>query len=211
MAGRMETEIVVNGIPFTWSDYREHVGGPRRLDLPAGARVGLLEIVRAGPTQRWLLRNGDYHTSRFWICRCNCGQETIVRHEALRWTRSCGCYRRRTSGEKLKALDKDGAANPSWRHGMYGTPEYRAWANAKLRCFNPRREDYARYGGRGITMDPIFVESFEAFLKEVGFRPSPKHSLDRIDNEGHYAPGNVRWATASEQNTNQRPRTRRKR
>lgn len=90
-------------------------------------------------------------------------------------------------------------------HGMRYTPEYRAWVNAKNRCFNPAYEGFSDYGGRGITMDPLFVESFEAFFAEVGLRPSALHSIDRKNVNGHYAPGNLRWATMTEQLANRRP------
>jgi hypothetical protein len=85
------------------------------------------------------------------------------------------------------------------------TPEYRAFDGAKERCLNPRNKDFHRYGGRGIK---FLFHSFEAFLAAVGPKPSPDHSIDRMNNEGHYAPGNVRWATRSQQASNRRPRPR---
>ncbi|MBP6869714.1 hypothetical protein KBC04_02435 [Candidatus Babeliales bacterium] len=77
--------------------------------------------------------------------------------------------------------------------------EYRAWYNAKRRIFNKQVHNYDRYGGRGIIMAPQWVKSFDCFLKDIGLKPSPKHSLDRIDNDGNYEPGNVRWALPIEQ------------
>jgi hypothetical protein len=88
---------------------------------------------------------------------------------------------------------------------MRKTPEYRAWVAAKNRCFDPKNTSYRYYGGRGITVDPVFVDSFEAFYAEVGPRPSPTHSLDRKDVNGNYAPGNLRWASVEEQLANRRP------
>jgi hypothetical protein len=87
-----------------------------------------------------------------------------------------------------------------------GTPEYDAWIQAKNRCNNYRSENYKDYGGRGIRMWPGWLNNFPAFYKHIGPRPSPKHSLDRIDNDGHYEPGNIRWATAKEQAANKRKR-----
>lgn len=75
----------------------------------------------------------------------------------------------------------------------------------KKRCLVPTDRAYPRYGGRGIDIDPRWIESFEVFLADVGERPSPELSLDRIDNDRGYWPGNVRWATGSEQNRNRRP------
>lgn len=101
------------------------------------------------------------------------------------------------------------------RHGCSGrndapeemTPEYRAWGNMKTRCVNPNdAKRFARYGGRGIAIDPEWMEDFAAFLAHIGPRPSAGMSVDRIDNERGYEPGNVRWATALEQRLNQRTR-----
>lgn len=87
---------------------------------------------------------------------------------------------------------------------MGGTPEYGAWTNAKTRCFNAANAGYVHYGARGITMCDEWRNSFEAFYAHVGPRPSAKHSLDRIDNGGDYAPGNVRWALPAVQQANKR-------
>ena len=87
-----------------------------------------------------------------------------------------------------------------WRR----TPEYRSWHGLKARCLNPHATGYANWGGRGITVCDRWRDSFENFLADVGRKPSPRHSLDRTDVNGNYEPGNVRWATPSEQRRNQR-------
>jgi hypothetical protein len=81
-------------------------------------------------------------------------------------------------------------------------PEFSVWEGIKRRCLDPRRSKYRIYGGRGITMAQEWVESFFAFYKAVGPRPTPKHQIDRIDNDKGYEPGNVRWATNKENNNN---------
>lgn len=88
-------------------------------------------------------------------------------------------------------------------HGMRKSPEYKAWAEMKQRCLNPRSSKYKHYGARGIGVCSEWLNDFSAFYEHVGQRPSTKHSLDRIDNDGSYVPGNVRWATQRQQVGNQ--------
>jgi len=89
-------------------------------------------------------------------------------------------------------------------HGNSETREYRVWGQIKSRCFVPSCKNYKNYGGRGITMCKEWADSFQSFIDYMGTSPSKEHSIDRIDNEGNYEPGNVRWATIKEQSYNKR-------
>lgn len=132
-----------------------------------------------------------------WKCLCDCGSivSTTPGHLYSGHTRSCGC------------LYSEVLVSANTTHGKSQSPEYRSWSMMRTRCNNPRVHNYHRYGGRGITVCERWNKSFEHFLQDVGPRPSLKHSIDRINVNGNYEPGNVRWATASEQALNQRVKT----
>jgi len=131
-----------------------------------------------------------------WTCRCDCGGMTAAWGPHLHRgnTASCGCIKR-------EHLAKLSAAKVT--HGRTHTVEYRIWGGMIDRCTNTKGKDWANYGGRGITVCERW-RSFENFFVDMGLRPSPKHSVDRIDNDGPYAPGNCRWATPKVQCGNSR-------
>ncbi|MFL5063503.1 MAG: hypothetical protein ACJ8FU_08510 [Xanthobacteraceae bacterium] len=90
------------------------------------------------------------------------------------------------------------------KHGLTYSPEYTAWCHMRARCHRPTHPRFADYGGRGIAVCSKWRESFEGFFEDMGPRPSPKHSLERKDNEGHYEPSNCVWALPERQNRNAR-------
>jgi hypothetical protein len=111
-------------------------------------------------------------------------------------TRSCGCLKRDLCAERISKI--------ATKHGLIHSAEYGAWVAAKGRCLNPKNRAFKNYGGRGISIAPEWVDDFAAFYSYLGPKPSPAHSLDRINNDRGYEPGNVRWATRVEQNRNRR-------
>lgn len=107
-----------------------------------------------------------------------------------------------TSGVALREPEQGKKTN--FKHGLIRRPEYNVWSAMKDRCLNPNGSNYPNWGGRGITIYAPWVNDFVAFFEYIGPRPTVQHSLDRIDNDGNYEPGNVRWATRKEQRANQR-------
>lgn len=164
---------------------------------PVGLRFGRLVVLAEVPRHRRRTPHG-----REWYGYCDCGGLAQVKTAHLGRTVSCGCWQREVRIENGR---KSSNGRPS--HGMSHTPTHNTWVMMQQRCGNPRHEHFRYYGGRGIRVCDEWLGpgGFARFLAEVGERP-PGRTIDRIDNGGNYEPGNVRWATQSEQSSNQRKR-----
>lgn len=130
-----------------------------------------------------------------WICTCSCGGQTTTTGPNLKrgMARSCGCLR-----EEMRR-------RPKWSEPVSANrSEYNSWTNARRRCEDPDDRYFHLYGGRGIEMCEAWRNDFSAFLRDMGRKPGPSYSIDRIDNDKGYEPGNCRWATAAEQTKNRR-------
>lgn len=130
---------------------------------------------------------------RHWECECDCGNvRTVTENNLVRGkARSCGCTRSESTIKR------------NTTHGMTGTRLYRIWFEMIRRCDDSTRQNYRNYGGRGIRYHPSF-RTFEGFLAGIPEGYADHLELDRIDNDGDYEPGNLRWATDEEQRRNKR-------
>lgn len=159
-----------------------------------GRRFSRLRVIESAPTR--VEPSGAKAT--VWLCQCDCGTVKEVRAAGLKSgsTTSCGCYQAERTAEV------------SFRHGKAKrrrpSVEYTTWTRMITRCTNANLPGYADYGGRGITVCDRWRHSFQAFLDDMGLRPSPSHSLDRRDNNRGYEPDNCHWATDIEQCNNRR-------
>lgn len=156
----------------------------RILDNMIGHRFGLLTVLRQAPARPW--------ASTVWICKCDCGKE--VRRE--------GTQLRKGVGTNCGCITKQLISKASKKHGMHKVPEYSVWNGMISRCNNPNVKEYKNYGGRGIKVCERWRRSPAPFLSDMGPRPTPKHQIDRIDNDGDYEPGNCRWVTHCENSRN---------
>ena len=136
--------------------------------------------------------------NEYWNCKCSCGTERQVSVSGLKSgrSRSCGCYSAEVAGLHVV------------RHGCTRnrkkSPEYVTWQSILNRCRNEKNSRYKDYGGRGIIICDRWAESFQIFLDDMGTKPTPNHSIDRVDNNGNYCPENCRWSTKKEQSRNTR-------
>ena len=136
-------------------------------------------------------------------CRCDCGKKTVVRADSLvrRSSQSCGCLRREARADARRSHGESGTH--AGGRTVRPTAEYTCWASMIRRCENPNQNAYV--GALGITVCKRWRNSFEAFLADMGRKPSPRHSIDRIDKDGNFEPDNCRWVTPSQRNRNRRP------
>jgi hypothetical protein len=160
------------------------------IDL-TGKRFGRWSVLQCVAGER-------FHGQLLWRCRCECGAVRKIPGGRLRRgeSKSCGCL---ADEVRVTANTKHGAAA-----GGKLTPEYRAWSNMIDRCERPGNKQYEDWGGRGITVCARWRASFADFLVDMGPKPTPQHSLDRMKVDGNYTPLNCRWATRIEQSRNKR-------
>jgi hypothetical protein len=181
---------------------------PKPKDIQ-GQKFGRLTVVALNrPASFRILPNGKRGTlSNTWDCVCECGntRKNIPRYQLQHGSvKSCGCLKveaiRKSQIHQIKGTED----TPSYVFTRGRGNFYITWRALKERCYFKKHKSFHNYGGRGIKIHSAWKSSYRAFALDVGPRPSPKHSIDRIDTNKDYAPGNVRWATAKEQANNTR-------
>lgn len=170
-------------------------------EIPRSSGVGASDLTgeKFGRLTVTAFSHVNSQRLRCWKCRCECGGEVTTSGRNLRSgiTVSCGCRRRETL-----SLNRRRCGNVT--HGKSKTPEYRCWTSMLARCRNAATISFPHYGARGITVCERWTNSFVAFLQDMGPKPSPAHSIDRINSDGNYEPGNCRWAPPEVQARNKR-------
>lgn len=148
--------------------------------------------------------NGVVNGQRNVECICDCGSIVKCNFYRIRngHKKSCGCINKAFTANKIINGYKSGNASI---HKMTNTRVYRIWKNMKERCRNKNKSNYKYYGGRGIDVCDRWKNSFQLFFNDMGYPPTDKHSIDRINVNGNYEPSNCKWSTQSEQCKNKRP------
>jgi len=144
-----------------------------------------------------------------WNCRCECGNEYVGNSNSMRTgkTLSCGCLQSQRAAEANAKRATHGLARRKKGERPKFSPTYQSWKCMVERCVNPNAPNAHLYGGRGITVCDRWQgrDGFTNFLADLGERPEGK-TIDRINTDGNYEPGNVKWSTPKEQAANRRPR-----
>ena len=194
--GPVRRRVGQNGVNWTNRRFCSRACSDAAKVLPAPSHDLVDQVFGSWVVRSYAGRNA--RSRHVWNVGCKCGGSAVVEDSALKGgsSKSCGCAQRAAVAAAAKA---------NITHGMSrNTPEYHVWCSMRQRCRDPKVRNWADYGGRGIVVCERWRASFEAFYEDMGPRPTPRHSLDRLNNDGNYEPSNCRWRLVEDQNRNKR-------
>ncbi|AFV80851.1 putative HNH endonuclease [Staphylococcus phage SA5] len=159
-----------------------------------GETINKLKVIKESSKR-------DKSRCKMYECLCECGEVIIVRSSTLRQgkIKSCGCESNKIHSELMRERNTT--------HGLSSNPMYQRWLGMKQRCYDVNAINYKNYGGRGIEICEEWKNDFKKFYDYMGDPPNENYQIDRINNDGNYEPGNVKWSTRSENSTNIRKKS----
>ncbi|MGI4426937.1 hypothetical protein ACR2WJ_26255 [Klebsiella pneumoniae] len=159
-----------------------------------GETINKLKVIKESSKR-------DKSRCKMYECLCECGEVIIVRSSTLRQgkIKSCGCESKKTHSQLMRERNST--------HGLSSNPMYQRWLGMKQRCYDVNAINYKNYGGRGIEICEEWKNDFKKFYDYMGDPPNENYQIDRINNDGNYEPGNVKWSTRSENSTNIRKKS----
>jgi hypothetical protein len=168
----------------------------KRLDINQFIGKKFNDLTFLQEVEPHVTSGGNVHRSGLFLCSCGIEKKIQISNVLNSSVKSCGCHSKKMASKRI--------TEKNMKHGLLNTSEYQSWVAMKKRCLNKNNHSYKNYGGRGIGISENWINSFEDFINDMGFKPDKNYSLERIDNSLGYSKENCKWATKKEQCRNVR-------